>query len=182
MSPSGGAQAPGASARSARDLVGAGLGVLMGLLFSFVVILGKGLLHGEPPFALLFFRFGVAASVLAVLTVLTGRPLVPERGERLGLALAATLGYGTESALYFAGLNHGSAAAVTLLFYTYPVWVMLTAMTLDRRVPARMLVTALGRIDAPKVKTASKAPRVARRMARRIRRVHSSATAWYNAQ
>jgi drug/metabolite transporter (DMT)-like permease len=144
MSPSGGAQAPGASARSAPDLAGAGLGVLMGLLFSIVVILGKGLLHGEPPFALLFFRFGVAASVLAVLAVLAGRPLVPERGERLGLALAATLGYGTESALYFAGLNHGSAAAVTLLFYTYPVWVMLTAMTLDRRVPARTLVAALG--------------------------------------
>jgi drug/metabolite transporter (DMT)-like permease len=129
--------------RSRADLVGAGLGVLMGLLFSFVVILGKGLLHGEPPFALLFLRFSVAAAALAIVAAVSGRPLVPERGERLGLALAATLGYGTESAFYFAGLNHGSAAAVTLLFYTYPVWVMLAAMAIDRRVPAEKLVVAL---------------------------------------
>src|SRR5213083_2191652 len=63
--------------------------------------------------------------------------------ERLGLAVAATLGYGSESALYFAALNHGSAATVTLLFYVYPVWVMLTAIALDRRVPAGMLIAAL---------------------------------------
>src|SRR5207253_3050152 len=40
-------------------------------------------------------------------------------------------------------LNHGSAATVTLLFYLYPVWVMLTAIVLDRRIPAGRLVTAL---------------------------------------
>jgi drug/metabolite transporter (DMT)-like permease len=125
------------------DLVGAGLGALMGVLFSFVVILGKGLLRGQPPFALLFFRFGVAAALLALVCLAKGRSLRPEPGERVGLAIAATLGYGTESALYFAGLNHGSAAAVTLLFYTYPVWVMLTAIALDRRLPAGMLFGAL---------------------------------------
>jgi drug/metabolite transporter (DMT)-like permease len=132
-----------ASEGARADLTGAGLGVLMGVLFSFVVILGKGLLRGEPPFALLCFRFAVAAVLLALVCVATGRSLRPERGERLGLAVAATLGYGTESALYFAGLNHGSAAAVTLLFYTYPVWVMLTAIALDRRLPAGMLFAAL---------------------------------------
>jgi drug/metabolite transporter (DMT)-like permease len=136
------ANAPPDSSR--RDLIGAGLGIAMGVLFSVVVILGKGLLHGRPPFALLFFRFGVTACALAVVAILTGRPLVAETGERLGLIVAATLGYGTESALYFAALNHGSAATVTLLFYTYPVWVMITAIALDRRVPAAMLIAALG--------------------------------------
>jgi len=115
----------------------------MGVLFSFVVILGKGLLNGQPPFALLFFRFAVSAVLLAGVALVTGRGLLPEPGERVGLALAATLGYGTESALYFAGLNHGSAAAVTLLFYTYPVWVMLTAIVLDRRLPAAKLFAAV---------------------------------------
>jgi drug/metabolite transporter (DMT)-like permease len=129
--------------RPTNDLAGAGLAVLMGVLFSFVVILGKGLLRGQPPFALLFFRFAVAAVILAVVTIATRRPLTPEPGERLGLAIAATLGYGSESALYFAALNHGSAATVTLLFYLYPVWVMLTAIALDRRIPAGRLVTAL---------------------------------------
>jgi len=129
---------------SRREATGALLAVLTGVLFSFVVILGKGLLNGQPPFALLFFRFAVAAAILAVMTVASGRPLLPERGERLGLAAVATLGYGTESALYWAALNHGSAAAVTLLFYTYPVLVMLVAIGIDRRVPASALLLALG--------------------------------------
>jgi drug/metabolite transporter (DMT)-like permease len=126
-----------------RELVGSLLGVLTGVLFSFVVIFGKGLLNGQPPFALLFFRFAVAAVILAAVTLASGRPVLPEPGERLGLAAVATLGYGTESALYWAALNHGSAAAVTLLFYTYPVLVMVVAIGLDRRVPAGALILAL---------------------------------------
>ena len=125
------------------DLTGSLLAVAMGVLFAFVVIFGKNLLHGEPPFTLLCFRFGVTALLLALVAVLTRVPLLAAPGERLGLALAGLFGYGVESALYFGALNHGSAAAVTLLFYLYPVWVMLVASLLDRRVPARVLMLAL---------------------------------------
>ena len=130
-------------ASSSPELAGSLLCVLMGVLFAFVVILGKGLLNGDPPFALLTFRFGITAVLLLAVLLVTRSPLVPERGERLGLVVAATLGYGTESALYFSALNHGTAAAVTLLFYTYPVWVMLASIALDRRVPAGPLIAAL---------------------------------------
>ena len=130
-------------ATSRTDLSGSVLAVTMGVLFAFVVIFGKDLLHGEPPFTLLFFRFGVTALLIAAVAAATGRSLAPVRGERLGLALAGLIGYGTESALYFSALNHGTAASVTLLFYLYPVWVMLVASLLDRRVPARVLVLAL---------------------------------------
>ena len=126
------------------DLVGAALAVAMSVLFACVVIVGKGLLHGEPPFTLLCLRFGLTAALVAVVAIATGQPLVPEPGERLGLALAGLFGYGTESALYWAGLNHGTAASVTLLFYLYPVWVMLAASMLDRRVPAGAIVLAVG--------------------------------------
>jgi drug/metabolite transporter (DMT)-like permease len=131
------------TAPSAPELTGSILCVLMGVLFAFVVILGKGLLNGSAPFALLCFRFAIAAVLLLGVLIATRSPLVPERGERLGLAVAATLGYGTESALYFSALNHGTAAAVTLLFYTYPVWVMLASIALDRRIPAGRLIAAL---------------------------------------
>jgi drug/metabolite transporter (DMT)-like permease len=107
------------------------------------VIVGAGLLHGEPPFTLLFLRFGLTAILLSLLALATGRPVLPAPGEPLGLALVGLLGYGTESALYFGALNHGSAATVTLLFYLYPVWVMVAASLLDRRVPARTLVLSL---------------------------------------
>src|SRR5207253_1985022 len=92
------------------DLAGAGLAVLMGVQFSFVVILGKGLLRGQPPFALLFIRFAVAAVILAVVTVATNRPLTPEPGERLGLALAAPPGDRAGWALCFAALTLWDAA------------------------------------------------------------------------
>jgi len=60
-------------ARVARgaDLTGSLLAVAMGVLFAFVVIFGKNLLHGEPPFTLLFFRFGVTALLLALVAVAT---------------------------------------------------------------------------------------------------------------
>jgi drug/metabolite transporter (DMT)-like permease len=126
------------------ELVGSALAVAMGVQFSVVVILGKDLLDGERnPFALLGLRFGGTALALAALLAASGRPLVPAPGERLGVAIAGTLGYGTEAAFYFAALNHGNAGAVTLLFYTYPVIVMLATMALDRRAPGRRLVTAL---------------------------------------
>jgi drug/metabolite transporter (DMT)-like permease len=125
------------------ELTGAGLTVAMAVLFSGVVIFGKAILNGDLPFVILSIRFAGTAAVLAVLVRLTGRPLTPEPGERRGLVLAGIFGYGTESALYFSALNHGSAAAVTLLFYTYPVIVMLVSIGIDRRVPAGLLIGAL---------------------------------------
>lgn len=116
----------------------------MAVLFAFVVIFGKQVQAGRLPFVFLAIRFAGQSVLLIGLIMLLGRPLIPERGERLALAIAGTIGYGSESAFYFTALNHGSAAAVTLLFYTYPVWVMLATMTLDRKAPPGGLFAALG--------------------------------------
>ena len=92
----------------------------------------------------LAIRFAGQSVLLMLLVMATRRPLLPAKGERLPLAIAGTIGYGSESAFYFTALNHGSAAAITLLFYTYPVWVMLATMALDRKAPPRGLFAALG--------------------------------------
>jgi drug/metabolite transporter (DMT)-like permease len=125
------------------ELVGSTMSVVMAVLFAGVVILGSKVQAGGPPFVTLAIRFGGQSLLLLGLAVALRRPSLPERGERLALALAGTLGYGTEAALYFSALNHGSAAAVTLLFYTYPVWVMLVTIALDRRAPSPPLFVAL---------------------------------------
>jgi drug/metabolite transporter (DMT)-like permease len=52
-------------------------------------------------------------------------------------------GYAVEAGLFFAAIQHGSAAAVTLLFYTYPVWVALAAIALGRGLPGWLLGAAL---------------------------------------
>lgn len=139
---------PAAADRRATDrhgeLTGAGLSALMAVLFAFVVILGKEVQGGAPPFAMLAIRFAGQSVLLFGLIAVLHRPLRPARGEWRPLLIAGTLGYGSEAALYFSALNHGSAAAVTLLFYTYPVWVMLATIGLDRKAPPVMLFAALG--------------------------------------
>jgi drug/metabolite transporter (DMT)-like permease len=126
------------------ELIGSALCALMAVLFAAVVIFGKQVQAGRLPFVFLAIRFAGQSVLLLGLVALTGRSLLPERGERLPLAVAGTIGYGTESALYFTALNHGSAAAITLLFYTYPIWVMLATIVMDRVAPPRALFGALG--------------------------------------
>ena len=125
------------------ELVGSLASVAMAVLFAFVVILGKQVEAGNLPFVMLAIRFGGQSVLLFCVLLALRRPLLPAKGERLALAIAGTIGYGSEAALYFSALNHGSTAAITLLFYTYPVWVMLVTIGLDRKAPPRVLFVAL---------------------------------------
>jgi drug/metabolite transporter (DMT)-like permease len=104
---------------------------------------GKEVAAGELPFPMLAIRFAGQAALLFVVLLVLRKPLLPSPGERAPLVLAATIGYGTEAALFFSALNHGKAGAVTLLFYLYPVWVMLATIGLDRRPPGWRLFVAL---------------------------------------
>lgn len=125
------------------ELIGSLSSVAMAVLFAFVVILGKQVEAGNLPFVMLAIRFGGQSMLLFGVLLAMRRPLLPARGERLALALAGTIGYGSEAAFYFSALNHGNTAAITLLFYTYPVWVMLVTIGLDRKAPPRILFLAL---------------------------------------
>ncbi len=125
------------------ELIGSAMSVAMAVLFAGVVILGSKVQAGGPPFITLAIRFGGQSVLLLALALALGRPGLPAPGERVALAVAGTLGYGTEAALYFSALNHGSAAVITLLFYTYPVWVMIVTIALDRRAPSAPLFAAL---------------------------------------
>jgi drug/metabolite transporter (DMT)-like permease len=127
-----------------QELLGSTLSALMALQFAVVVMFGKEVAAGDLPFPMLALRFGGQSLLLIIVLVVVRKPLLPSRGERLPLVLASTIGYGTEAALFFSALNHGKAGAVTLLFYTYPVWVMLATIGLDRRAPAGKLFVALG--------------------------------------
>jgi drug/metabolite transporter (DMT)-like permease len=125
------------------ELVGSLSSVAMAVLFAAVVIFGKQVEAGNLPFVMLAIRFGGQSLLLLCALLVFHRPLLPDKGERLPLALAGTIGYGSEAAFYFSALNHGNTAAITLLFYTYPVWVMLLTIGLDRKAPPRALFVAL---------------------------------------
>jgi drug/metabolite transporter (DMT)-like permease len=54
------------------------------------------------------------------------------------------VGYAVESGLFFAALKHGTAPAVTLLFFTYPVMVTLVAIARGKGAPAGLVAVSLG--------------------------------------
>lgn len=114
------------------------------LQFGAIVVLGKRVLErGMTVESMLAFRFGVAAAILAAGLVVLRRPLIAVRGERAGLAALAVFGYAVEASLFFTAARHGTAAAATLLFFTYPVFVTLGAWLLGKGAPAGPTVLAL---------------------------------------
>ncbi|MFB3737433.1 MAG: DMT family transporter [Candidatus Velamenicoccus archaeovorus] len=131
--------------RSAGSEAVGGIVVAAGaVLFGVVVVFGKvALRHGLPVPSALAVRFGVGAAILAVALVLLRRPVVAVEGERRGMALLALFGYAVEAGFFFAALQHGTAAAVTLLFFTYPVFVTLLSWATGRGRPTRLTVFSL---------------------------------------
>jgi drug/metabolite transporter (DMT)-like permease len=113
--------------------------------FGVVVVFASRLAHlGLPVAGTLALRFGIASVILFVVLAALGRPLAPAEGERGGLVLIAVAGYAVEASIFFTALAHGTAAAVTLLFYTYPVVVALASwLVLRRGAPARGTAVAL---------------------------------------
>jgi drug/metabolite transporter (DMT)-like permease len=69
--------------------------------------------------------------------------VAPERGERVRVFLFGAVGYAVESAFFYSGLARGTAAAVTLLFYSYPAVVTVADLAITRRRPAPQVVIAL---------------------------------------
>jgi drug/metabolite transporter (DMT)-like permease len=114
------------------------------LFFGAVVVFGAfGIRAGLPVPSMLAFRYAVATTLLAAIVVAIHRPLVPESGERLGAVVLGSAGYALESALFFSALERGTAAAATLLFFTYPVFTTAYWVVLRRRSPTALVLGAL---------------------------------------
>lgn len=135
---------PRADAGRRSDLIGGALAAAASLQFGLIVVLGKRVLErGMTPESMLAFRFGAAATLLLVALLFLRRPLLAMPGERAGLAVLAVFGYAIEATFFFTAVQHGTAAAVTLLFFTYPVFVTVGSWVLGGGVPARLTLLAL---------------------------------------
>jgi drug/metabolite transporter (DMT)-like permease len=127
------------------DLLGAALIGASGLQFGSVVVLGRIATRpgGLPVPTLLSIRFAIAAALLTVTLVALHQPLRAAKGEGWRLVTLGVGGYAVEAALFFTALGHGTAAAATLLFYTYPVVVSAIAFVMGRKLPGWLLGAAL---------------------------------------
>jgi drug/metabolite transporter (DMT)-like permease len=110
---------PDATPRARRlDLV---LGTAGAVAFGCTILFSRAVArdHLAPPVAL-SIRFGVAGVLLLGVLVVTRRPLLPPRGERFIVIMLGLVLYSAESTAFYLGLEHGTAAAVALIFYAYP--------------------------------------------------------------
>jgi drug/metabolite transporter (DMT)-like permease len=127
-------------AEGQRDVAGGLLTAVAAILFGAIVTIGRSAtVRDVPVSSLLAVRFGTAAAVLALILVARRQSLRPAPGEGRRLALLGAVGYAVESALFFLALGRGTAATVTLLFYTYPVWVAVLTAALGMGVPGALV-------------------------------------------
>jgi drug/metabolite transporter (DMT)-like permease len=128
-------------------VVGIAQAAAAGVAFGTLAIFAKlGQRDGADSIPLLAARFAIAAALLiAYGYTRSSRPSVP-RGARIRLFLLGGLGYAFEASLFFVALEHASAATVSLVFYTYPIWVsLLGVMTgLESWRPRVLVALALG--------------------------------------
>jgi drug/metabolite transporter (DMT)-like permease len=129
------------------------LGAGCGLSYALTIVFGRSLAEaGFKTATVLGTRFGIAAIATFALLKVAGRPVVPEPGERVRAFLLGAVGYTIESSFFFAGLQRGSAAAVVLLFYSYPAivavmerhWARRTLLTLGLSIGGAIVVVGAG--------------------------------------
>lgn len=100
---------------------------------------------GVPLFAVLFWRYALAAPMLAAVAVLSGpgRFAIP-RGRLLPLLFLGGGGQALVIFLALFSLNFISAATLGFLFYTYPAWVaVFAALRGTERLDGRRIVALL---------------------------------------
>lgn len=124
--------------------VGVALAALSALGYSCTIIAGRTLAEAglKAPTAL-GIRFAIGGLILLGLCAARRAPLLPAPGERAAIFLLGAIGYMVESSFFFAGLARGSAAAVTLIFYTYPALVTIAAAIRLRQPPSAVVMSAL---------------------------------------
>lgn len=110
--------------------VGLGLAVAAAVAFGTVAVLAKVAYGaGADPFPLLAVRFLLTALILGGY-LLGGHRMVKLHRERtVRLLLLGGIGYALQSSLFFLALQQAPAGTVTFIFYSYPVWTTVMALT-----------------------------------------------------
>ncbi|WP_245871164.1 DMT family transporter [Asanoa hainanensis] len=127
--------------------MGPALCLLSAACFGAMAIFGKLAYDaGVSPGALLLVRFTLAAVLLGLVLLLRPglRGTAAERGTTTARVLLVAvglgaIGYATQASLFFAALERMDASLLSLILYTFPVLVTVSAVLLgrDRLTPAR---------------------------------------------
>lgn len=101
--------------------------------------------HGAEPLGMLTARFVTAAVLLVVLRLLVHKGEAwPERSLFVRLLTLGAAGYAVQSSFYFYGVERLDVSLGTVIFYTYPVMVVLAGWALFGRRPSARMAGCLG--------------------------------------
>ena len=94
--------------------------------------------HGADPFGMLAARFTIAFSILLVVRSarMRRRPW-PDRAVLARLLLLGAVGYAPQATFFFNGVKRIDTSLATVIFYTYPVLVVLASWLVFRHRPTR---------------------------------------------
>jgi drug/metabolite transporter (DMT)-like permease len=135
---------PRPTSRHRNSAVDFGLAAAGAIAFGTTVLFSRIVAkNGLGPLTALGVRFGVAALLLLGVLAVRRRSLLPPPGERLRAVLLGVVVYALESTCFFMALERGTAAAVTLLFYSYPAVVTGVELMLGEVVPRPSVFLAL---------------------------------------
>ena len=127
-----------------RSAFGAVLAVASASAYGVTVVIGHSLsTAGIAGAAALAVRFGISAAVLVLVQLVRRRSLLPPRHDRLPVFLLGAIGYAVESSFFFLALGEGTAAAATMLFYSYPALVTVGEVAIGRLRPSLHLAAAI---------------------------------------
>jgi len=118
--------------------------------------------HGAEPFGMLLARFVIATVIMLAIrfTRLRQQPR-PSRKVEWQLFLMGAIGYAPQASFYFFGVDRIDISLATVIFYSYPVFVVLASWIVFRHPPSRATMICLAiavagtALTAGQVKTGS---------------------------
>ncbi len=130
--------------RGRSELGGLAFVALASLQFGTIDVLAR--VVGRSGVSILPFlaaRFALTGTLLLGILLLSRTPVrIPWRDRGRLLALGAG-GNAVQSGLFFFAVRQSGAAVVTLIFFIYPVWVVLLALVLGEHAPTRLVGGAM---------------------------------------
>lgn len=107
-------------------IVGLALAAVASVAFSTLAISAKFAYRADAPLLpLLTVRFAGATVLVGLFHLITRHSLKVPRDVLWKLLTLGGIGYGLETAFFFAALERAPAGVVALIFYSFPLWVML---------------------------------------------------------
>ena len=128
----------------------------MGVLFILMSGVAFGLLpwfariaygHGAEPLGMLAVRFLFASFIMLLGRVVFKRgEKWPERSLGIKLFLLGAVGYAPQATFFFFGIDRIDVSLATVIFYTYPVFVVLASWIFLKHIPSTLMLVCLGAV------------------------------------